>query len=145
MPLIADASEFSAYQKDDPMSQDSKERARAIEMALTQIEKQFGKGSIMRLGGAEIIDVPVIPTGALSLDMALGVGGIPRGRVIEIYGPESGGKTTLALQIVAEAQRLGIHGVPFFVLEGRYGVSGAQPVEVLVEALQQSTGAAPRA
>lgn len=82
------------------------DREKAVELAISQIERQFGKGSIMRLGGEEVIsDVPVIPTGALSLDLALGVGGIPRGRVIEIFGPESGGKTTLALHIVAEAQK----------------------------------------
>ncbi len=81
------------------------DRDKAVDLAISQIERQFGKGSIMRLGGDEVIDVPVIPTGSLSLDMALGVGGIPRGRVIEIYGPEAGGKTTLALHIVAEAQK----------------------------------------
>jgi recombination protein RecA len=84
------------------------DRAKAVDLAITQIERQFGKGSIMRLGGVEkISDVPVIPTGSLGLDLALGVGGVPRGRVIEIYGPESGGKTTLALHIVAEAQKQG--------------------------------------
>ncbi|MBM4310097.1 MAG: recombinase RecA [Deltaproteobacteria bacterium] len=84
-------------------------RQRALDMAVSQIEKQFGKGAIMRLGeeGALVKDVPVIPTGSLSLDLALGIGGIPRGRVIEIYGPESSGKTTLALHVVAEAQRMG--------------------------------------
>ena len=82
------------------------DREKAVELAITQIERQFGKGSIMRLGGDDVIsDVPTIPTGALSLDIALGVGGVPRGRVIEIYGPEAGGKTTLALHIVAEAQK----------------------------------------
>ena len=81
------------------------DRNKAVDLAISQIERQFGKGAIMRLGGSEKIDVPVIPTGALSLDIALGVGGVPRGRIIEIYGPESGGKTTLALHIVAEAQR----------------------------------------
>jgi recombination protein RecA len=82
------------------------ERKKAVELAISQIERQFGKGSIMRLGGSEAIsDIPAIPTGSLSLDMALGVGGVPRGRVVEIFGPESGGKTTLALHIVAEAQK----------------------------------------
>jgi recombination protein RecA len=81
------------------------DRDKAVDLAISQIERQFGKGSIMRLGSDEVIDVPVISTGSLSLDMALGVGGIPRGRVIEIYGPEAGGKTTLALHIVAEAQK----------------------------------------
>ena len=80
-------------------------KGKAIEMAVSQIEKQFGKGSIMRLGSQEKVKVDVIPTGALSLDIALGVGGIPKGRIIEIYGPESSGKTTLAIHILAEAQR----------------------------------------
>lgn len=80
---------------------------KAIEMAVAQIEKQFGRGSIMKLGGDKKIDVEVIPTGALSLDMALGIGGVPKGRIIEIYGPESSGKTTLALHIMAEAQKRG--------------------------------------
>ncbi|MCK9273965.1 MAG: recombinase RecA [Syntrophales bacterium] len=89
------------------MSSDS-EREKAVDLAIAQIEKQFGKGSIMRLGGDEVVsNIPAIPTGALSLDIALGVGGIPRGRIVEIYGPESGGKTTLALHVVAEAQKEG--------------------------------------
>jgi len=79
----------------------------SLQAAVDQIEKQFGKGSIMRLGEATQMNVQVIPTGSLSLDIALGVGGVPKGRVIEIYGPESSGKTTLAYHIVAEAQRLG--------------------------------------
>ncbi len=82
-------------------------KGKAIEMAVSQIEKQFGKGSIMRLGSQEKVKVEVIPTGALSLDIALGVGGIPKGRIIEIYGPESSGKTTLAIHILAEAQKKG--------------------------------------
>jgi len=89
------------------MLEDRIERARAIEAALAQIDKQFGKGSIMRLGSREKVDVPAIPTGSLSLDVALGVGGLPRGRVVEIFGPESSGKTTLALHVIAEAQRRG--------------------------------------
>ncbi len=90
------------------------DKQKALEVALLQIEKQFGKGSIMKLGDAsEKMNIEVIPTGALSLDLALGVGGIPRGRVIEIYGPESSGKTTVALHIAAEAQRLG--GIAAFV------------------------------
>ncbi|MCD4811858.1 recombinase RecA [bacterium] len=80
---------------------------KAIDVALQQIEKQFGKGSIMKLGSKEKLQVDVIPTGALSLDLALGIGGVPRGRVIEIYGPESSGKTTLAIHILAEAQKQG--------------------------------------
>src|SRR5512137_2576508 len=81
------------------------DREKAVDLAISQIERQFGKGSIMRLGSSEKVDIPAISTGALSLDIALGTGGVPRGRVIEIFGPESGGKTTLALHIVAEAQK----------------------------------------
>jgi recombination protein RecA len=83
------------------------ERDKALDMALSQIEKQFGKGSIMRMGENTHMNVEVIPTGAMSLDLALGVGGLPRGRVVEIYGPESSGKSTLAMHVVAEAQRNG--------------------------------------
>ncbi len=82
-------------------------KGKALEAALSQIEKQFGKGSMMRLGDQDHKDIPVISTGSLFLDVALGVGGLPRGRVVEIYGPESSGKTTLTLHVVAEAQRLG--------------------------------------
>src|SRR5258708_31696966 len=83
------------------------ERGKALDMAMSQIEKQFGKGSIMRLGSREVLPIAVIPTGAISFDAALGVGGFPRGRVVEIFGPESSGKTTVALQVVAEAQKAG--------------------------------------
>ncbi|MEO8071385.1 MAG: recombinase RecA [Acidobacteriota bacterium] len=90
------------------------ERTKAVEMAVGQIEKQFGKGSIMRLGGKDgIAPIPAISTGSISLDWALGVGGLPRGRVVEIFGPESSGKTTLALQTIAQAQLLG--GVAAFI------------------------------
>jgi recombination protein RecA len=89
------------------------ERSKAIDMAFAQIEKQFGKGSIMRLGSKEIVPISVIPTGAISFDAALGVGGFPRGRVVEIFGPESSGKTTIALQVVAQAQKTG--GMAAFV------------------------------
>jgi recombination protein RecA len=90
------------------------ERDKAIDLAVSQIEKQFGKGAIMRLGNdAPLPDIAAIPTGSISLDMALGVGGVPRGRIVEIFGPESSGKTTLALHIVAEAQKLG--GIAAFV------------------------------
>ena len=91
----------------------SPDKEKAIETAMVQIEKQFGKGSIMKLGSSPIVDVPVIPSGSLALDRALGVGGIPRGRVIEIFGPESSGKTTLALHALAEAQKQG--GIVAFV------------------------------
>src|SRR5881227_3528449 len=90
------------------------ERSKAIELALSQIEKQFGKGSIMRLGSKEaIVPIAVIPTGSISFDAALGIGGFPRGRVVEVFGPESSGKTTIALQVIAEAQKMG--GMAAFV------------------------------
>ncbi|HHV93659.1 MAG TPA: recombinase RecA [Firmicutes bacterium] len=89
------------------------EKLKALDMALHQIEKQFGKGSIMRLGDAKPVNMQVIPTGSLALDIALGVGGVPRGRVVEIFGPESSGKTTLALHIIAEAQKTG--GIGAFI------------------------------
>jgi recombination protein RecA len=93
---------------------DDKERSRALENALSQIEKQFGKGSILRLGSKEaLVPVAVISTGSISLDAALGVGGLPRGRICEIFGPESSGKTTIALQVVAEAQKRG--GIAAFI------------------------------
>ncbi len=85
----------------------SEEKQKALEAALGQIEKQFGKGSVMKLGEFKAMNVEAIPTGALSLDIALGIGGIPKGRIIEVYGPESSGKTTLALHMIAEAQKLG--------------------------------------
>jgi recombination protein RecA len=89
------------------------EKQRALEMAMGEIEKQFGKGSIMKLSDTPSVDIEAIPTGAISLDLALGVGGIPRGRIIEIYGPESSGKTTLTLSIIASAQKLG--GIAAFI------------------------------
>jgi recombination protein RecA len=92
---------------------ENKERTKAVDVAVSQIERQFGKGAIMKLGDRRSIDVAVIPTTSLSVDYALGVGGIPRGRVVEIFGPESSGKTTLALHIVAQAQRMG--GVGAFI------------------------------
>jgi recombination protein RecA len=93
---------------------EDKERTRALDLALSQIEKQFGKGSILRLGSKDaLVPVSVISTGSISLDSALGVGGLPRGRIIEIFGPESSGKTTIALQVVAEAQKRG--GIAAFI------------------------------
>ena len=83
------------------------DKQKALETAMAQIEKAYGKGSIMRLGENQGIAVEAVPTGSLGLDIALGIGGVPRGRIIEIYGPESSGKTTLALHILAEAQKLG--------------------------------------
>ena len=107
-------------------------RKKALAAALGQIEKQFGKGSVMRLGdGAGIADIETISTGSIGLDVALGIGGVPKGRVVEIYGPEASGKTTLTLQIVAEAQKTG--GTAAFVdaehaldpnYAGKLGVNG---------------------
>lgn len=83
------------------------EKKKALEMAMSQIEKQFGKGSVMKLGDFKTMEIEAIPTGSLGLDIALGIGGVPRGRIIEIFGPESSGKTTLALHVIAEAQKQG--------------------------------------
>jgi len=135
----------------------SADRGRAVEAALANIEKRFGKGSIMRLGERELVDIPAISTTSLSLDAAIGVGGVPRGRIVEIYGPESSGKTTLALHIVAEAQKAG--GVAAYIdaehamdadYAGKLGVdidqllisqpdSGEQALEI-AEALVRSNG-----
>lgn len=105
-----------AKKKTDKKTDEAKvkeERGKAVEQAISQIERQFGQGAIMRLVSDEVVAVDVIPTGAMALDIALGVGGVPRGRVVEVYGQESSGKTSLCLHIVAEAQRLG--GVAAFV------------------------------
>ncbi len=88
------------------MSDENLEKKKALEIAMSQIEKQFGKGSVMKLGEYKAMEIEAIPTGALGLDIALGIGGVPRGRIIEIFGPESSGKTTLALHIIAEAQKM---------------------------------------
>ena len=95
------------------MADETGERKKAVELAISQIDRQFGKGSIMFLGDNRKMDIAAIPTGSISLDAALGVGGVPRGRVIEVFGPEASGKTTMALHIVAEAQKLG--GIAAFV------------------------------
>src|ERR671916_998916 len=135
----------------------SADRGKAVEAALLNIEKKFGKGSIMRLGEREVADILAISTTALSIDAAIGIGGVPRGRVVEIYGPESSGKTTLALHIVSEAQRVG--GVAAYIdaehamdaeYAGKLGVnvddllisqpdSGEQALEI-AEALVRSNG-----
>ena len=121
---------------------DMEERMRALELAITQIDRQFGKGAIMRMGDSQIENVPAIPTGALALDIALGVGGVPRGRVIEIYGNEGSGKTTLCLSIVAQAQKSG--GLAAFIdTEHALDPSWAARVGVDVENLyisQPDTG-----
>jgi len=105
--------EKEVKREEKEVKKDQGERAKALELALAHIEKQFGKGSIMKMGQETHASVESIPTGALSLDLAIGVGGIPRGRVIEIYGPESSGKTTLSLSVIAEAQKKG--GVAAFI------------------------------
>ena len=119
------------------------EKAKALQAALAQIEKQFGKGSIMRLGAGEVIeDIQVVSTGSLGLDIALGVGGLPRGRVVEIYGPESSGKTTLTLQVAAEMQKVG--GVCAFIdAEHALDINYAQKLGVNLQELlisQPDTG-----
>ncbi|HBE07179.1 MAG TPA: recombinase RecA [Firmicutes bacterium] len=118
------------------------EKQKALEMALTQIEKQFGKGSIMKLGETSDAVIEVIPTGALSVDIALGVGGVPRGRIVELYGPESAGKTTVALHIAAEAQKGG--GIAAYIdVEHALDPSYAQKLGVDIDNLlisQPDTG-----
>src|SRR5215469_7877704 len=110
-------------------------KTKALDLALSQIEKQFGKGSIMKLGEQSIEEnIPVVPTGSLGLDIALGVGGLPRGRVVEIYGPESSGKTTLALECIAEAQKTGGIGA-FIDAEHALDASYARKLGVRVEDL----------
>jgi recombination protein RecA len=93
--------------KDQPQPVEIAARQRAIDAALSQMDKQFGKGAVLRLGSRNVLPVAVIPSGSISLDLALGVGGLPRGRVVEIFGPESSGKTTIALQVIAQAQKTG--------------------------------------
>ncbi|MGI9025726.1 MAG: recombinase RecA [Burkholderiaceae bacterium] len=119
------------------------DKSKALAIALSQIEKQFGKGSIMRLGAGEVIDdIEVVSTGSLGLDVALGIGGLPRGRVVEIYGPESSGKTTLTLQVIAEMQKLG--GIAAFIdaehaLDPQYAQKlGVELTELLIS--QPDTG-----
>ena len=118
------------------------DREKAVDQAISQIEKQFGRGAIMKMGEEKIVDVPAISTGSLALDLALGVGGVPRGRVVEIYGPESSGKTTLALHIAAEAQVKG--GMVAFVdAEHALDVAYARKLGVDVDSLlvsQPDTG-----
>jgi len=121
---------------------DMDNRKKALDLALSQIEKQFGKGSIMKLDGSASHDIPAIPTGSIALDLALGIGGVPRGRVIEIYGPESSGKTTLTLSIIGEAQKLG--GTAAFIdAEHAFDSSYAKKVGVILDDLlisQPDTG-----
>ena len=104
---------LKVVKSDNKKEQELKEKNKSLEAAISQIDQNFGKGSVMRLGQQQALDVEAISTGSLSLDLALGIGGLPKGRIIEIYGPESSGKTTLALQVVAEAQKAG--GICAFV------------------------------
>ena len=118
------------------------EKEKALQTALAQIEKQFGKGAVMKLGQNSSLNVEAIPTGSLSLDIALGIGGVPRGRIIEIYGPESSGKTTVALHIVAEAQKMGGEAV-FIDVEHALDTVYAQALGVDIDSLlvsQPDTG-----
>ncbi len=104
---------LKVVKSDSKKEQELKEKNKALEAAISQIDQNYGKGSIMRLGQQQALDIEAISTGSLSLDLALGIGGLPKGRIIEVYGPESSGKTTLALQVVAEAQKKG--GICAFV------------------------------
>ncbi len=115
MPAKSKEKSTSSPTGSDPVASPalSEDRGKAVELALSQIEKQFGKGSIMRLGDSQVVEAEAIPTGSLSLDAALGIGGIPRGRIVELFGPEAAGKTMCALHIVAEAQKKG--GVAAFI------------------------------
>jgi len=104
---------LKVVKSDNKKEQELKEKNKSLEAAISQIDQNFGKGSVMRLGQQQALDIESISTGSLSLDLALGIGGLPKGRIIEVYGPESSGKTTLALQVVAEAQKAG--GICAFV------------------------------
>jgi len=104
---------LKVVKSDSKKEQEIKEKNKSLEAAISQIDQNFGKGSVMRLGQQQALDIESISTGSLSLDLALGIGGLPKGRIIEVYGPESSGKTTLALQVIAEAQKVG--GICAFV------------------------------
>ena len=133
---------YMAKKNTTPTSNLSADKAKAVEAAIAQIEKNYGKGSIMALGSQPVEEIPVIPSGCIQLDMALGVGGFPRGRIIEIYGPESSGKTTLTLHAIAEAQKLG--GVAAFIdAEHAFDAVYARKLGVDIESLlvsQPDTG-----
>src|SRR3989344_819237 len=122
------------------------QKLQAIKLAMEQIEKQYGKGSIMKLGDRKSVKVDIIPTGSIALDLALGVGGLPRGRIVEIYGPEASGKTTLALHVVAEAQKRGGQAA-FIDAEHALDPARAEPIGVnlddllMSQALHKLTGA----
>ncbi|HMN70215.1 MAG TPA: recombinase RecA, partial [Bdellovibrionales bacterium] len=131
-------------EKSSDKSSGTSEKGKALELAIASIEKQFGKGSIMKLGGEKSLyeNVPVYSTGALSLDIGLGIGGLPKGRIVEIYGPESSGKTTLALSTVAQAQKAG-GSVAYVDAEHALDVSYARKLGVKVDEMlisQPDTG-----
>src|SRR3990170_1664538 len=138
-PLCVCAIIANAKDKDNDMEDN---KSKALAAALAQIEKQFGKGSIMRMDSQAVPDVQVVSTGSLGLDIALGVGGLPRGRVVEIYGPESSGKTTLTLQVIAQTQKVG--GTAAFIdaenaMDPQYAAKlGVQTDELLIS--QPDTG-----
>ena len=128
-----------------PNAAPADDKKRAIDTAMAQIERMYGKGSIMRFGDKAELNVDYIPTGSLSLDVALGIGGLPKGRIVEIYGPESSGKTTLALHVIAEAQKRGGE-VAFVDAEHALDPTYARALGVKVEDMliaQPDTGAAP--
>jgi len=132
---VAEKTDKTATEK--AVNADRENRIKALDLALAQIEKQFGKGSIMRMDGNVAVDIPVISTGSLGLDMALGVWGVPRGRVIEIYGPESSGKTTLTLSIIKQLQQIG--GVAAFIdAEHAFDSNYARTVGVKLDDLLMS-------
>ncbi len=124
----------AAKKTKEPTHEESSAQDKAIQMAMDQITKTYGEGSIMKLGDETVKKMDVIPTGAISLDIALGVGGIPRGRIVEIYGPESSGKTSLALHVVAEAQKLG-DTVAFIDAEHAFDPNYAQEIGVNLDKL----------
>jgi len=134
-------SETKAESK-EKKAQEQENKRKALELALAQIEKQFGKGAIMKMDGAAHLDIPAIPTGSISLDLALGIGGVPRGRIVEIYGPESSGKTTLTLSIISQVQQQG--GIAAFIdAEHAFDSSYAKRLGVKLEDLlisQPDTG-----
>ena len=124
-----------AATKEEAAKQEAQEnKMKALDLAMQQIEKQFGKGSIMKLGDKNVVPVEAIPTGAISLDIALGIGGLPKGRIVEIYGPESSGKTTLAMHVIAECQNRG--GICAFIdAEHAFDPHYAQAIGIKTEAL----------
>ena len=111
-----------AKQKEEALPNSASEKLKALQTTLEKLDKAYGKGTVMRLADTKVMDVPVISTGSLGLDLALGIGGLPRGRVVEVYGPESSGKTTLTMHCIAEAQKAG--GLAAFIdAEHAFGIN----------------------